>query len=250
MTTAEGSLDSYYKPTPNGWKTSIAPEEMGLPYTLHLLSIGAGAQFSLDFRKIAPKNRMPAILEPAGPDGAPVSIFDSGAILHYRARKTGQFGGDPARAQITVEQWLMWQMDGLGPMTRQAHHCLKYLPNLQQPQILPCAQDRYRSETARLYSVLDRQLAKNRYVAGDFHSIADMSIWGWASLWEGQQQTLEDEPHVARRYRGTRPCGGKAPSRKRPRADIHAVQTGRMRGNVPIRRHKRRNGLANRRRAA
>jgi GST-like protein len=198
MTHHQDPIDLYYWPTPNGWKISIALEEMGLPYTLHLVNIGAGEQFNPDFLKIAPNNRMPAIIDPAGPDGAPVSIFESGAILQYLARKTGQFGGETERERIAVEQWLMWQMGGLGPMAGQAHHFLKYAPNMDPPQALPYAQDRYRNETARLYGVLDRQLAENRYVAGDFYSIADMSIWGWASLWEGQQQTLDDKPHFAR----------------------------------------------------
>lgn len=186
-------IDLYYWPTPNGWKISIALEEMGLPYTTHLINIGKGDQFDPEFLKIAPNNRMPAITDPDGPDGAPVSIFESGAILQYLARKTGQFCGATERERIAVDQWLMWQMGGLGPMAGQAHHFLKYAP-----EDIAYAKDRYRSETARLYGVLDRQLAQNEYVAGDFISIADFSIWGWASLWEGQQQTLEDKPHMAR----------------------------------------------------
>lgn len=191
-------IDLYFWPTPNGWKVSIALEEMGLPYETHLINIGAGEQFAPDFLKIAPNNRMPAIVDHDGPDGAPVSIFESGAILQYLARKTGKFGGETEREQIAVTEWLMWQMGGLGPMAGQAHHFLKYAPAMDPPNDLPYAKDRYRSETARLYGVLDRRLAQNEYVAGDFYSIADMSIWGWASLWEGQQQTLEDKPHMAR----------------------------------------------------
>ncbi len=191
-------IDLFYWPTPNGWKISIALEEMALPYTLHLVDISAGAQFEPDFLKIAPNNRMPAIIDPDGPDGAPVSLFESGAILQYLARKTGQFYGTTPREQIAVDQWLMWQMGGLGPMAGQAHHFLKYAPAMDPPNDLPYAKNRYRNETARLYGVMDRQLAKNQYIAGDFYSIADMSVWGWASLWEGQQQTLEDKPHMAR----------------------------------------------------
>ena len=191
-------IDLYFWPTPNGWKISIALEEMGLPYTLHLVNIGAGDQFKPDFLKIAPNNRMPAIVDPDGPDGAPVSIFESGAILQYLARKTGQFYGQSERDRISVDQWLMWQMGGLGPMAGQAHHFLKYAPHMDPPNDIPYAKDRYRAETARLYGVLDRQLAQHEFVAGDFYSIADMAIWGWASLWEGQQQTLEDKPHMAR----------------------------------------------------
>ena len=191
-------IDLYYWPTPNGWKVSIALEEMGLPYALHLINIGAGDQFAPDFLKIAPNNRMPAITDPEGPDGKPISIFESGAILQYLARKTGRFYGESERDRVAVDQWLMWQMGGVGPMAGQAHHFLKYAPALTPPQDLPYAKDRYRAEVARLYGVLDRQLAANRYVAGDAYSIADMAIWGWASLWEGQQQTLEDKPAMKR----------------------------------------------------
>jgi GST-like protein len=186
-------IDLYYWPTPNGWKISVCLEEMGLPYTTHLINIGKGDQFAPDFLKIAPNNRMPAITDPNGPDGTPVSIFESGAILQYLARKTGQFYGKTERDRIAVDQWLMWQMGGLGPMAGQAHHFLKFAK-----EDIPYAKDRYRAETARLYGVLDRQLAQNEFVAGDFISIADFSIWGWASLWEGQQQTLDDKLHMSR----------------------------------------------------
>lgn len=186
-------IDLYYWPTPNGWKISVALEEMGLAYSTHLIDIGAGDQFAPTFLKIAPNNRMPAIVDHDGPDGAPVSVFESGAILQYLARKTGMFGGKSERERIAVEEWLMWQMGGLGPMAGQAHHFLKFAA-----EDVPYAKDRYRAETGRLYGVLDRQLAKHEFVAGDFISIADFAIWGWASLWEGQQQTLEDKPHMAR----------------------------------------------------
>ena len=191
-------IDLYFWPTPNGWKISIALEEMKLPYTLHLVDIGAGDQFKPEFLKIAPNNRMPASFDHDGPDGAPVSLFEAGAILQYLAHKSGQFYGQTERDKISVDQWLMWQMGGLGPMAGQAHHFLKYAPAMDPPNDLPYAKDRYRNETARLYGVLDRQLAQHEFVAGDFYSIADMSIWGWASLWEGQQQTLDDKPHMAR----------------------------------------------------
>lgn len=191
-------IELYFWPTPNGWKATIALEELGLPYTVNLVNIGAGDQFKPAFLDISPNNRMPAIVDPDGPDGNPISIFESGAILQYLARKTGQFYGSSERDQIAVDQWLMWQMGGLGPMAGQAHHFLKYAPAMNPPNDLPYAKDRYRSETARLYGVMDRQLAKHEYIAGDFYSIADMACWGWASLWEGQQQTLEDKPHFAR----------------------------------------------------
>ncbi|WP_227267376.1 glutathione S-transferase N-terminal domain-containing protein [Roseobacter weihaiensis] len=191
-------IDLYFWPTPNGWKISIALEEMELAYDTHLVNIGAGDQFAPAFLKIAPNNRMPAIVDPGGPDGAPISIFESGAILQYLAEKTGRFGGQTPREKVAVTEWLMWQMGGLGPMAGQAHHFLKYAPAMDPPNDLPYAKDRYRNETARLYGVLDRRLAEVEYVAGDFYSIADMAIWGWASLWEGQQQTLDDKPHMAR----------------------------------------------------
>ncbi len=191
-------IDLYFWPTPNGWKIAIALEEMGLPYTVHYVNIGAGDQFAPDFLAISPNNRMPAITDPEGPDGAPVSIFESGAILQYLARKTGLFYGTTERDRIAVDQWLMWQMGGVGPMAGQAHHFLKYAPSLDPPQVLPYAQNRYRNEVARLYGVLDRQLAKGEWVAGDFLSIADFAIWPWAQNWKGQEQTLEDKPHLAR----------------------------------------------------
>ncbi len=191
-------IDLYYWPTPNGWKISIALAEMGLPYNLHLVDIGTGDQFKPEFLKIAPNNRMPAIIDPDGPGGTPISIFESGAILQYLARKTGQFYGADERDRVAVDQWLMWQMGGLGPMAGQAHHFLKYAPLMQPPQDLPYAKQRYTDETGRLYRVLDTQLASNRYVAGDFYSIADMAIYSWASLWQGQQQVLDDKPNMAR----------------------------------------------------
>lgn len=189
-------IDLYYWPTPNGWKVTIALEEMALPYTLHLVDIGKGAQFQPDFLKLSPNNRMPAIVDPDGPDGAPVSIFESGAILQYLARKTGRFYGASERDRIEVDQWLMWQMGGVGPMAGQAHHFLAYAPTLEPPQILPYAQDRYRNEVNRLYGVLNRRLADRDFVAGDFFSIADMAIWPWASLWEKQKQEIGQFPHM------------------------------------------------------
>jgi len=191
-------IDLHYWPTPNGWKITIALAEMGLPYNLHLVNIGAGEQFRPEFLAIAPNNRMPAIVDSEGPDGAPVSIFESGAILQYLARKTGMFYGATERDRIAVDQWLMWQMGGVGPMAGQAHHFLHYAPDLDPPQVLPYAQNRYRNEVARLYGVLDRQLARHRYAAGDSLSIADFAIWPWAQGWERQEQTLRDKPHFAR----------------------------------------------------
>ena len=190
-------IDLYFWLTPNGYKISIALEEMGLPYRLHLIDIGKGQQFAPDFLKIAPNNRIPAILDPEGPDGAPVSIFESGAILQYLARKTGLLGGATERDRIAVEEWLMWQMGGVGPMAGQAHHFLHYAPQMDPPQVLPYAQDRYRREVGRLYGVLDRRLQGRDWVAGDY-SIADIAIYPWAKGWQRQEQTLEDKPDLAR----------------------------------------------------
>ncbi len=190
-------IELHYWPTPNGWKITIALEEMGLPYEVRFVDIGKGDQFAADFLKIAPNNRMPAIVDPEGPDGAPIAIFESGAILQYLARKTGRFYGATERDRVAVDQWLMWQMGGLGPMAGQAHHFLKYAPAMDPPQDLPYAKDRYRAEVARLYGVMDRRLAEVEYLAGDY-SIADMACYGWASLWEGQHQVLDDKPNLAR----------------------------------------------------
>ncbi|HBZ45434.1 MAG TPA: glutathione S-transferase [Maritimibacter sp.] len=191
-------IELYYWPTPNGWKITIALEEMGLPYTVKYVNIGKGEQFEPDFLRIAPNNRMPAIIDPDGPDDLPISIFESGAILQYLARKTGKFCGPTERDRIAVDQWLMWQMGGLGPMAGQAHHFLNYAPAMDPPNDLPYAKDRYRTETGRLYKVMDTRLGETEYLAGDFYSIADMACYGWASLWENQEQTLDDKPNLAR----------------------------------------------------
>ena len=189
------SIQLFYWPTPNGKKISIALEEMGLDYEVNLINIGAGDQFKPEFLAIAPNNRMPAIIDPDGPDGEAISIFESGAILQYLARKTGQFGGASERDQVMIEQWLMWQMGGLGPMAGQAHHFMKYAPTMEPPQVLPYAQDRYRNEVGRLYRVLDKQLEGREFIAGDY-SIADMAIYPWTAGWEGQEQTLDDKPNM------------------------------------------------------
>jgi GSH-dependent disulfide-bond oxidoreductase len=192
------TIDLHYWPTPNGWKITIALEELALPYRIHLVNIGAGDQFKPDFLKIAPNNRMPAIVDPDGPDGAPISIFESGAILQYLARKTGKLYGATERQRVAVDEWLMWQMGGVGPMAGQAHHFLTYAPAMDPPNDLPYAKSRYRNEVGRLYGVLDRQLANHEFAAGDFLSIADIAIWPWAQNWKGQQQDIADKPHFAR----------------------------------------------------
>lgn len=191
-------IELFYWPTPNGWKITIALEEMGLPYEVRYIDIGKGEQFAHDFLAIAPNNRMPAIVDVDGPDGAPISIFESGAILQYLARRTGMFYGGTERERVAVEEWLFWQVGGLGPMAGQAHHFLKYAPQLDPPQDLTYPKDRYRAEVARLYGVMDRRLADHRFLAGDEFTIADMASFGWASLWQGQEQGLDDKPHFAR----------------------------------------------------
>ena len=191
-------IELHYWPTPNGHKITIALEELGLPYEVKLVNIGKGDQFAPDFLKIAPNNRMPAIVDPDGPDGAPIAIFESGAILQYLARKTGQLYGATERARVATDQWLMWQMGGVGPMAGQVHHFLKYAPQMDPPQVLPYAQERYRREVGRLYAVLDRQLQGRSFVTGEELTIADIAIWPWAMGWEGQQQTLDDKRDLKR----------------------------------------------------
>jgi len=189
--TQTAPIELYYWPTPNGWKVSILLEELGVPYDLKLINIGKGDQFAPDFLKIAPNNRMPAIIDPQGPDGKPVSVFESAAILMYLARKFGQFyPTDDARQQIAVEEWLMWQMGGFGPMLGQNHHFNQYAP-----EDLPYAKKRYIDETHRLYGVLNKQLEGRDFVAGAY-SIADMAIIGWATLWERQQMDISEFPNV------------------------------------------------------
>ena len=188
-------IDLYYWPTPNGWKIPIALEEMGLEYNVIPVNIGAGDQFSDWFLKVSPNGKMPAIVDSDGPDGQPISIFESGAILQYLARKTGTFYGTSERDRVEIDQWLFWQVGGLGPMAGQAHHFLIYAPKFDPPQNIPYAKDRYRTEAARLYKVLDTQLEGKDYICGDI-SIADISVWGWASLWERQEQTMDDKPNL------------------------------------------------------
>lgn len=191
-------IDLFYWPTPNGWKIAIALEEMGLPYRVNLVDIGHGDQFAPRFLSVAPNNKIPAIIDQNGPGNAPISIFESGAILMYLANKTGKFYGETTRERIEVDQWLMWQMGGVGPMAGQAHHFLKYAPQMDPPHNIPYAKERYAREVSRLYKVLDQQLTHNPYVAGDAFTIADMAIWPWASLWEGQQHDITTTPHLRR----------------------------------------------------
>ena len=185
-------IELFYWPTPNGWKISIMLEECGLPYVIRTVDIGKGDQFKPDFLAIAPNNKMPAIIDPDGPGGEPISVFESGAILQYLGRKTGQFYPTEERARVEVDQWLFWQMAGLGPMAGQTHHFLIYAP-----EKIPYAMERYGNETNRLYGVMNRRLADRDYLAGAY-SIADMASYPWAKLWERQGQDISAFPHLRR----------------------------------------------------
>jgi GSH-dependent disulfide-bond oxidoreductase len=196
-------IELFYWPTPNGHKITIFLEETGLPYRISPIDIGKGEQFQPDFLKIAPNNRMPAIVDDEPADGgAPISIFESGAILEYLAEKSGQLLPAATREKFAVLQWLYWQMGGLGPMAGQNHHFAIYAP-----EKLPYAIDRYVKETNRLYGVLDRQLARTRdaggYVAGAF-SIADIASYPWIVPWKAQGQSLDDFPDLRRWFEAIR----------------------------------------------
>ena len=186
-------IDLYYWPTPNGWKVTILLEELGAPYTMIPVNIGAGEQFKPDFLKISPNNRMPAIVdhEPMG-GGAPISVFESGAILQYLAEKHGRFWPQQPRQKYEVSQWLFWQMGGLGPMAGQAHHFRQYAPEQIQYGI-----DRYTNEVNRLYGVMNKRLQDREFLAGDY-SIADMAAWPWVVPYERQGQDLNDFPNLRR----------------------------------------------------
>ena len=186
-------IDLYYWPTPNGHKITIFLEEAGLDYRILPVDISAGEQFKPGFLKIAPNNRMPAIVDQNPTDGgAPISIFESGAILLYLAEKTGQFLPADLRQRKVVLEWLFWQMGGLGPMAGQNHHFNQYAP-----EKIPYAIDRYVKETNRLYGVLNRQLEGRDYLAGEY-SIADMACYPWIVPHKLQQQRLEDFPNLKR----------------------------------------------------
>ena len=193
-------IDLYFWTTPNGWKISIALEEMGLPYEVHYVDINKGDQFAPEFLAFSPNNRIPAIIDPDGPGGAPISVFESGAILQYLGRKTGLLYPSDERARVAVDEWLMWQMGGLGPMAGQAHHFLRYAPEFDPPQDIPYAKTRYHTECRRLYGVLDRRLEGRDFVA-DAYSIADIAIWSWADRHERHDVDFAEFPNVDRWYR-------------------------------------------------
>jgi GST-like protein len=181
--------------TPNGRKISVALEEMGLPYTVHVVDIGNNEQFDPAFLRISPNNRIPAIVDTDGPGGAPISVFESGAILLYLGEKTGQFLPAALRERVPVLEWLMWQMGGFGPMPGQVHHFLAVKDSADQKYGLA----RYSAETRRLYGVLDRRLAEVEFVAGAL-SVADFAILGWAWRHERHLVDFADFPHVGRWY--------------------------------------------------
>ncbi|MFN3659072.1 MAG: glutathione binding-like protein [Pseudolabrys sp.] len=185
-------IELYYWPTPNGFKISIMLEECKLPYTLHPVNISKGEQFNPDFLKISPNNRMPAIVDPDGPGRRPIAIFESGAILQYLGRKTGKFYPRDERARAEVEQWLFWQMGGLGPMAGQLNHFKHYAK-----ETLPYAIKRYEDEVNRLYGVMNKRLSDRPFLAGSY-SVADMACVGWVNLWKRQDQNIDDFPHLKR----------------------------------------------------
>ena len=187
------TIDLYTWPTPNGHKIHIMLEEVGLPYSVHAIDIGAGDQFDADFLKISPNNKMPAIVDPDGPDGKPLSVFESGAILIYLANKTGKLFPEEPRARYDTLQWLMWQMGGLGPMLGQAHHFRQYAP-----ETIDYAVNRYTNEANRLYGVLDKRLGEARYLAGDDYTIADIAAWPWTRFPERQGVDRNDYPNFVR----------------------------------------------------
>jgi GSH-dependent disulfide-bond oxidoreductase len=196
------TIELYTWTTPNGRKVSIALEEMELAYTVHPINIGKDEQFAPAFLKISPNNKIPAILDLEGPDGAPISVFESGAILIYLAEKTGRFIPADPRKRIACLEWLMWQMGGFGPMLGQAHVFL----GLETP--VPFGSERYVKEAKRLYGVLDRRLAENEYLAGDEYSIADIACYPWAHRHPRHTVDLNEFEHVKRWYDliGARPA--------------------------------------------
>ncbi len=227
-------IDLYYWPTPNGHKITIFLEETGLAYRIKPLDITKGEQFKSEFLAISPNNRMPAIVDAAPADGgAPVSVFESGAILVYLAEKTGQLLPSDLRGRARALEWLFWQVGGLGPMAGQNHHFAKYAPAR-----IPYAIDRYVRETARLYGVMDQQLAKTPFLAGDY-SIADIASYPWVVPYADQGQDMDDYPHLRRWFEHIRkrPAVARAYSAgapyERARLDFNALEREVLFGEKP-----------------
>lgn len=187
------TIDLYTWSTPNGRKVSIMLEACGLPYAVHSVNIGMDEQFAPDFLKISPNNKIPAIVDPDGPDGAPIAMFETGAILYYLAEKTGKFQPTDAAGRMETMVWLMWQMGGFGPMLGQAHHFLKFAK-----EDVPYAKARYYNETKRLYGVLDRRLEGREWMAADQLTIADFATYPWVMRFDYHQIDLADYPNVLR----------------------------------------------------
>ena len=190
------SIELHAWGTPNGRKISVALEEMGLPYSVHPVNIGKGDQFKPDFVKISPNSKIPAIIDREGPDGQPISIFESGAILIYLGEKTGRFWPEGLRRQVPVLEWLMFQMGGFGPFPGQVHHFVA----VENEQDRRYGLERYMKETRRLYGVFDKRLGEVPFAAGSEVSIADFAILGWAWRHERHQVDLADYPNVKRWY--------------------------------------------------
>lgn len=193
-------IELYIWPTPNAWKVSIALEEMELPYEVKYVNIGAGEQFEPDFLAISPNGRMPAIIDPNGPDGEPLSVFESGAILWYLSERYGKFNGKDVRAKVSIAEWLMWQMAGLGPMSGQASHFTNYAPKLvDDPKLIEYGLNRYVNETKRLWGVMETRLSAVEYLAGDY-SIADMACFPWVRAKDFIGQSFDGFPNLLAWY--------------------------------------------------
>lgn len=191
-------IDLYSWTTPNGRKVHIMLAETGLDYTPHAIDIRAGDQFTPEFLAISPNNKLPAIVDQDGPGGKPMALFESGAILHYLAEKTGQFLPSEGAARYRVMEWLMFQMGGVGPMFGQANHFAVYAAERFPEADIAYGRKRYVNEVNRLYGVMEKRLAENEYIAGDFYSIADMAIYPWIVAHKSQGQDLDDFPNLKR----------------------------------------------------
>jgi GST-like protein len=189
-------IEVFTWPTPNGHKVHVMLEECGLAYRAIPVNIGAGDQFKPEFLAISPNNKIPAITDPNGPDGMPISLFESGAILLYLAAKTGKFLPEGDRARFEVLQWLMFQMGGVGPMLGQAHHFRIYAP-----EKIDYAVNRYSNEAKRLYGVIDKRLSESPFLGGKTYSIADIATFPWLRSWENQGVVLSDYPHLEKWFR-------------------------------------------------
>jgi GST-like protein len=223
-------IDLHYWPTPNGFKITIMLEECGLPYKIVPVNIGTGEQFKPEFLKISPNNRMPAIVDHDPPGGgAPVAVFESGAILQYLAEKSGKFLPKDLRGKYEVLQWLNWQMGGLGPMAGQANHFNNYAPQFNPVEALKYGQDRYSNEVTRLFGVQNKRLADREFVAGAI-SIADFAIWPWLVGFKNFGQNIADFPNLNRYFEetmGKRPgvLKGKTVGLElRPKPGIHSEE--------------------------